>query len=148
MLGKIGLPTYLFSSLINNSQVVHSAANGVNKVLEDLRISLSFLSLPDHVEILLENVVEGQDFNFKKMDSGEVNSLREPYDYSSIMHYAKGTFAKANKDETIRPKACCPRPPIGQRIQLSPGDVRQTNKLYGCPCKLHHEKNVSKRLMF
>ncbi|KAM3183271.1 hypothetical protein ACTXT7_010677 [Hymenolepis weldensis] len=87
----------------------------------------------DHVEILLENVVEGQDFNFKKMDSGEVNSLREPYDYSSIMHYAKGTFAKANKDETIRPKACCPRPPIGQRIQLSPGDVRQTNKLYGCP---------------
>lgn len=67
------------------------------------------------------------------MDSGEVNSLREPYDYSSIMHYAKGTFAKANKDETIRPKACCPRPPIGQRIQLSPGDVRQTNKLYGCP---------------
>uniref|UniRef100_A0A0X3NJV3 Metalloendopeptidase n=1 Tax=Schistocephalus solidus TaxID=70667 RepID=A0A0X3NJV3_SCHSO len=87
----------------------------------------------DHVEILLENVVEGQDFNFKKMDSGEVNSLREPYDYSSVMHYAKGTFAKPNKDETIRPKACCPRPLIGQRIQLSPGDVRQTNKLYGCP---------------
>ncbi|KAA0194649.1 Metalloendopeptidase [Fasciolopsis buskii] len=87
----------------------------------------------DHVDILLENVVEGQDFNFKKMDPGEVNSLGEPYDYSSIMHYAKGTFAKANKDETIRPKACCPRPPIGQRIQLSPGDVRQTNKLYACP---------------
>lgn len=85
------------------------------------------------MDILLENVVEGQDFNFKKMDPGEVNSLGEPYDYSSIMHYAKGTFAKANKDETIRPKACCPRPPIGQRIQLSPGDVRQTNKLYACP---------------
>ncbi|VDP79459.1 unnamed protein product [Schistosoma mattheei] len=67
------------------------------------------------------------------MDPGEVNSLGEPYDYSSIMHYAKGTFAKANKDETIRPKACCPRPPIGQRIQLSPGDIRQTNKLYLCP---------------
>ncbi|CAL8097727.1 unnamed protein product [Calicophoron daubneyi] len=87
----------------------------------------------EHVEILLENVVDGQEFNFKKMDPGEVNSLGEPYDYSSIMHYAKGTFAKANKDETIRPKACCPRPPIGQRIQLSPGDVRQTNKLYSCP---------------
>ncbi|CAH8432073.1 unnamed protein product [Dicrocoelium dendriticum] len=87
----------------------------------------------EHVEILLENVVDGQDFNFKKMDPGEVNSLGEPYDYSSIMHYAKGTFAKANKDETIRPRACCPRPPIGQRIQLSPGDVRQTNKLYSCP---------------
>ncbi|CAH8637514.1 unnamed protein product [Schistosoma margrebowiei] len=87
----------------------------------------------DHVDILLDNVVEGQDFNFKKMDPGEVNSLGEPYDYSSIMHYAKGTFAKANKDETIRPKACCPRPPIGQRIQLSPGDIRQTNKLYLCP---------------
>ncbi|CAH8656414.1 unnamed protein product [Schistosoma rodhaini] len=87
----------------------------------------------EHVDILLDNVVEGQDFNFKKMDPGEVNSLGEPYDYSSIMHYAKGTFAKANKDETIRPKACCPRPPIGQRIQLSPGDIRQTNKLYLCP---------------
>ncbi|KAA3681817.1 uncharacterized protein DEA37_0009101, partial [Paragonimus westermani] len=87
----------------------------------------------DHVDILLENVVDGQDFNFKKMDPSEVNSLGEPYDYSSIMHYAKGTFAKANKDETIRPKPCCPRPPIGQRIQLSPGDVRQANKLYSCP---------------
>ncbi|VEL38805.1 unnamed protein product [Protopolystoma xenopodis] len=92
-------------------------------------------SIIDHVEILLENVVEGQDFNFKKMDPNEVNSLGEPYDYSSIMHYAKGTFASPNKDETIRPKACCPRPPIGQRIQLSTGDIRQTNKLYNCPRK-------------
>lgn len=94
-----------------------------------------FIFIQEHVDILLDNVVEGQDFNFKKMDPGEVNSLGEPYDYSSIMHYAKGTFAKTNKEETIRPKVCCPRPPIGQRIQLSPGDIRQTNKLYSCPGK-------------
>ena len=72
------------------------------------------------------------------MEPHEVDSLNEPYDYQSIMHYAKGTFSKANKEWTIRPKACCPRPPIGQRIMLSPGDIRQTNKLYSCPSWLKY----------
>ncbi|KAL3313693.1 Dorsal-ventral patterning tolloid-like protein 1, partial [Cichlidogyrus casuarinus] len=91
----------------------------------------------DHVDILTENVIPGQEFNFKKMDPGEVNSLGEPYDFNSIMHYAESTFAKSNlpKDRTLRPKPCCPRPDIGQRIKLSTGDIRQTLKLYSCPCK-------------
>ena len=36
----------------------------------------------------------GQDYNFNKLTSEEVNSLGLKYDYDSIMHYAKNTFSK------------------------------------------------------
>lgn len=39
----------------------------------------------------------GQEYNFNKLTEEEVNSLGLPYDYDSIMHYAKNTFSKVNK---------------------------------------------------
>lgn len=36
----------------------------------------------------------GQEYNFNKLTEEEVNSLGLPYDYDSIMHYAKNTFSK------------------------------------------------------
>lgn len=36
----------------------------------------------------------GQEYNFLKMEPGEVNSLGEPYDFDSIMHYARNTFSR------------------------------------------------------
>ena len=36
----------------------------------------------------------GQDYNFNKLTSEEVNSLGLRYDYDSIMHYARNTFSK------------------------------------------------------
>lgn len=63
------------------------------------------------------------------------------------MHYGRSTFAKEVNQVTILPKRD-PRteltPEIGQRDQLSVGDIRQTSKLYQCsgmeqytasPCK-------------
>lgn len=35
----------------------------------------------------------GQGYNFDKLSSDDVNSLGERYDYASIMHYARDTFA-------------------------------------------------------
>ena len=92
----------------------------------------------------------GQHYNFNKLTALEVNSLGEDYDYGSIMHYARNTFARATYVDTILPRKkpdMVVRPEIGQRVRLSPGDIAQANKLYRCPCKyltiMRH--NVRKR---
>ena len=36
----------------------------------------------------------GQEYNFNKLTSEEVNSMGLRYDYDSIMHYARNTFSK------------------------------------------------------
>ena len=46
------------------------------------------------MEIKRENVMVGQEYNFNKLTSEEVNSLGLRYDYDSIMHYARNTFSK------------------------------------------------------
>ncbi|MEQ2206946.1 Dorsal-ventral patterning tolloid-like protein 1, partial [Xenoophorus captivus] len=48
----------------------------------------------DHVTIIRDNIQPGQEYNFLKMEPGEVNSLGEPYDFDSIMHYARNTFSR------------------------------------------------------
>uniref|UniRef100_A0A4W3GLI9 Metalloendopeptidase n=1 Tax=Callorhinchus milii TaxID=7868 RepID=A0A4W3GLI9_CALMI len=48
----------------------------------------------DHVTIIRENIQPGQEYNFLKMEPGEVNSLGESYDFDSIMHYARNTFSR------------------------------------------------------
>ena len=38
--------------------------------------------------------LSGQEYNFNRLTSDEVNSLGLKYDYDSIMHYARNTFSK------------------------------------------------------
>lgn len=80
----------------------------------------------------------GQEYNFNKLTDDEVNSLGLPYDYDSIMHYAKNTFSKGTYLDTILPMENHgkKRPEIGQRVRLSEGDIAQTNLLYRCHSKL------------
>ncbi|XP_046641719.1 tolloid-like protein 1 [Daphnia pulicaria] len=90
----------------------------------------------NHVHIIRENIMAGQEYNFNKLTSEEVNSLGLSYDFDSIMHYARNTFSKGTYLDTILPQAdpeTKSRPEIGQRIRLSEGDISQTNKLYKCP---------------
>ncbi|KAL7638238.1 UNVERIFIED_CONTAM: hypothetical protein RMT77_010802 [Armadillidium vulgare] len=90
----------------------------------------------NHVVIIRDNIQAGQDYNFNKLTSAEVNSLGQKYDFNSIMHYARATFAKATYLDTIRPRPEPGQeslPEIGQRVQLSEGDIAQTNLLYKCP---------------
>jgi len=89
----------------------------------------------EFVTIVNDNIKKGEEHNFLKLTSTEINSRNEPYDYGSIMHYGKSTFAKEVSQITILPKKD-PRteliPDIGQREQLSAGDIRQTSKMYRC----------------
>ncbi|XP_018429646.1 PREDICTED: tolloid-like protein 2 [Nanorana parkeri] len=94
----------------------------------------------EHVTIVRENiqpfvVIAGQEYNFLKMEPGEVNSLGETYDFDSIMHYARNTFSRSVYFDTILPRRINNhiRPTIGQRIRLSQGDIAQAKKLYKCP---------------
>ncbi|KAK2501658.1 hypothetical protein MC885_016446, partial [Smutsia gigantea] len=88
-----------------------------------------------HVTILRENIQPGQEYNFLKMEAGEVSSLGETYDFDSIMHYARNTFSRGVFLDTILPRRDDSgiRPTIGQRVRLSQGDIAQARKLYKCP---------------
>ncbi|XP_017467275.1 PREDICTED: uncharacterized protein LOC108359767 isoform X1 [Rhagoletis zephyria] len=88
-----------------------------------------------HVVIEHNNIMKGQDYNFNKLTPEEVDSLGLPYDYDSIMHYARNTFSKGTYLDTILPIEVKgkKRPEIGQRLRLSAGDVAQANLLYKCP---------------
>ncbi|XP_071440384.1 protein tolkin [Hetaerina americana] len=89
----------------------------------------------NHVQIVRENIMVGQEYNFNKLTEEEVNSLGLPYDYDSIMHYAKTTFSKSTYLDTILPieeRGNRRKIEIGQRLKLSEGDVAQTNLLYKC----------------
>ncbi|XP_050525579.1 tolloid-like protein 1 [Daktulosphaira vitifoliae] len=90
----------------------------------------------NHVQIVRDHIISGQEYNFNKLTEEEVNSLGLPYDYDSIMHYAKNTFSKGSYLETIHPidsiRNSKKRPEIGQRVRLSEGDIAQTKLLYKC----------------
>jgi tolkin len=80
-------------------------------------------------------IIPGQEYNFNKLTSEEVNSLGQGYDFASIMHYARNTFARGTYLDTILPRKTpemIERPEIGQRIRLSEGDIEQTKLLYKC----------------
>ncbi|XP_031835041.1 tolloid-like protein 1 tolkin [Nomia melanderi] len=87
-----------------------------------------------HVQIFRDNIMSGQEYNFNKLTEEEVNSLGLPYDYDSIMHYAKNTFSRGTYLDTILPleRDGKKRPEIGQRLRLSEGDIAQTNLFYKC----------------
>ncbi|CAH0558868.1 unnamed protein product [Brassicogethes aeneus] len=100
-----------------------------------------------HVEILRDNIMNGQEYNFNKLTDDEVNSLGLTYDYDSIMHYARSTFSKGTFLDTIQPIDVPgkKKPEIGQRVRLSQGDIAQTNILYKCPkCGETFQMNTGK----
>lgn len=86
--------------------------------------------------------------NFAKMSMSQINSLGEKYDFSSIMHYARNTFARTSILDTIVPKTKNHDvPEIGQRHRISVGDIIQTNKLYKCPSR-YNIQSIEWRLLF
>ena len=68
------------------------------------------------------------DYNFQ-IQAG-IDSLGEPYDIESVMHYGESAFSK-NGQKTIE-KLPGTQGTIRRREDLSPIDVRQLRKLYNC----------------
>ena len=87
-----------------------------------------------HILINKVNIMKGQEYNFDVLSPDDVDPLGLPYDYNSIMHYARNTFSKSVYLDTIQPLGVKEneRMEIGQRLKLSKGDIAQANLLYKC----------------
>ncbi|KAK3509896.1 hypothetical protein QTP70_019379 [Hemibagrus guttatus] len=79
----------------------------------------------DHVRILLQNVIPGEEHNFDKVST---NNLNTPYDYNSVMHYSRFAFSR-NQEPTILPIPDN-NVPIGCATEMSPNDILRVNRLY------------------
>ena len=66
---------------------------------------------------------------FTKYNNTIVNTLNTPYDYSSVMHYAKTDFSN-NLLPTIEPLQSNIK--IGQRYKLSTIDIQEIRLFYSC----------------
>lgn len=78
--------------------------------------------------------MRGQAYNFDVLSPEEFDEPLLPYDYNSIMHYAKNSFSKSPYLDTITPIGLPQSAHIelGQRRRLSRGDILQANLLYKC----------------
>uniref|UniRef100_A0A8C2U8X7 Metalloendopeptidase n=1 Tax=Coturnix japonica TaxID=93934 RepID=A0A8C2U8X7_COTJA len=81
-----------------------------------------------HVTIIRENIQQGQEYNFLKMEAGEVNSLGETYDFDSIMHYARNTFSSLHSSLV---RSC------GETLQDSTGNFSAPGFPSGYPSYSH-----------
>lgn len=111
--------------------VVHEIGHAVGFFHEHTR--------PDrdqHVRVLTENIAYGRSNNFQRMPDEQIDSLGQPYDFESIMHYADNQLARAPGLRTLEllngADAQQFGAEIGQRRSLSVGDIVQANLLYRC----------------
>lgn len=85
----------------------------------------------DHVTIVWENIMKGNEHNFEKEFQNETTTQGTPYDYDSVMHYGQFAFSNGN-GSTIITKLPQFQNRIGQRLDMSHYDVVELNGLYNC----------------
>ena len=76
------------------------------------------------------DIFQGMRRNFISYRHGPMDSLNEPYDFKSIMHYKNKAFSK-NGEDTLR-SLKNPTMKLGQIKKLSKTDISQIRKLYHC----------------
>jgi len=83
-----------------------------------------------YVTVNYANIRSGRSHNFNKYTSSQVQTLGEPYDYASVMHYSKYAFS-SNGQPTIQAKDN-PSRTLGNRVGPTQIDINKLNKLYQC----------------
>jgi hypothetical protein len=86
----------------------------------------------NYVGIYWNNIQSGHEHNFQKVGSNQNLDFGLPYDYYSIMHYSWTAFAINPNFATVYPLDPKYNRIIGKVQQLSVGDVRRINRMYGC----------------
>ena len=85
----------------------------------------------DFVIINFDNIDSTKTGNFDKYNSATINMYNTTYDYVSIMHYGRKAFTNDGEDTitTIDPDF---QDVIGQRTQMSNGDITRIQRMYNC----------------
>uniref|UniRef100_A0A1A9WUH5 Metalloendopeptidase n=1 Tax=Glossina brevipalpis TaxID=37001 RepID=A0A1A9WUH5_9MUSC len=91
----------------------------------------------DYVRIIWRNIKKSDHVNFLKLPKSLADDFDQEYDYNSILHYSAYAFSN-NGGKTIVPLRANKygNEVIGQRSQLSRGDIRRLNIMYRCPIKI------------
>lgn len=118
---------------------VLSIGDGCNKkgiILHELLHALGFWheqSRSDrdkYIEVLWNNIQEGQEHNFNRYRKKYVDYAGSVYDLGSIMHYGNLAFSKNSRPTMLSVKN--PFSQFGQIKAMSDNDVIQLNALYDC----------------
>lgn len=110
--------------------------NHKGTIIHEIMHALGFWheqSRPDrnlYVEVLWENIQDGEEHNFNKYSRSDIDQLKIPYDFDSVMHYGRKSFTKNGLD-TIR-SILNPSRDLGQRNGLTDFDIHEINALYDC----------------
>ncbi|XP_055693193.1 seminal metalloprotease 1-like [Lutzomyia longipalpis] len=84
----------------------------------------------EYVQIVWDNIKDDMKQNFVKYDTTISSNYDVPYDYESVMHYAKKSFSKNGKDTIV------PLQPnnaeMGQRLGPTEKDYERVRKMYKC----------------
>jgi len=89
-----------------------------------------------YVEIIWDNIPRRQHHNFRKYSDKLINHHGLPYDYASIMHYGGTDFARRRGQMTIRTLDSSKQNVIGQKEEVSPGDIQLVKEMYSS-CSSH-----------
>merc|ERR1712121_340162 len=85
-----------------------------------------------YVTVYKSRVQDGRWGNFKKNRESVAGSFGLPYDFRSVMHYHAFAFSKYRNYPTIVTKNRRFQRLIGQRDEVSEGDVKLIRKMYRC----------------
>jgi len=83
-----------------------------------------------YIRIMWNNIPGRVRYNFEKYRHGQADTLGQPYDKKSVMHYGNYAFS-TNRQKTIV-SISNPNEVLGQRNGLSAIDVRQLKIMYKC----------------
>ena len=118
-----GQPISISKGCVNRGVIQHEMMHALGFFHEQSRPDRD-----DYVNINYNNIVGGQNgpyaSNFAK--TSKIDSLGAPYDYDSVMHYDE--YAFSNGGPTIDANGN----DIGQRVEISQGDIIQIRLLYQC----------------
>ncbi|QDQ25409.1 hypothetical protein FNU76_03025 [Chitinimonas arctica] len=82
-----------------------------------------------YVRINEQNVEDWAKGNFTKLRTNQVDTVGS-YDYYSVMHYPSWAFSKNGQDTIVPLDSRIDARQMGQRSDLSPGDVASVQKFY------------------
>lgn len=116
----------------------------VGTIMHELIHALGYTHMHNHarrdefVKIHWDRIDQGTDnINFRKVNVREYGNFNTAYDFASIMHYPPRSFARTGLGAnvaTIEPleKYKQYRNVMGNRRNLTPGDISRINNMYKC----------------